>query len=127
MELSEDKIRKVLMIPKEPLSMEAPTGEDEESQVGDFIEDKAVQSPDDQVADTGMKSAIDAALSSLTERESKVLRMRFGIDSRTDHTLEEVSQQFEVTRERIRQIEVKAIRKLRHPSRSNQLKPYLDN
>ena len=127
MELSEDKIRKVLMIPKEPLSMEAPTGEDEESQVGDFIEDKEVQSPDDLVADTGMKSAIDAALSSLTERESKVLRMRFGIDSRTDHTLEEVSQQFEVTRERIRQIEAKAIRKLRHPSRSNQLKPYSDN
>ena len=127
MEVTEDKIRKVLLIPKEPLSMETPTGEDEDAQVGDFIEDKSVQSPHEVATESGMKQAIEAALNSLTERESKVLRMRFGIDSRTDHTLEEVSNQFEVTRERIRQIEAKAIRKLRHPSRSAHLKPFVDS
>ncbi len=127
MEVSVEKIRKVLLIPKEPLSMETPTGEDEDAQVGDFIEDKSVQSPHEVAAESGMKQAIETALNSLTERESKVLRMRFGIDSRTDHTLEEVSNQFEVTRERIRQIEAKAIRKLRHPSRSTHLKPFVDS
>ncbi len=126
MELGEDKIRKILMIPKEPLSMETPTGEDEKAQVGDFIKDSTVQEPHQATNELGMKLAIDAALDSLSEREAKVLRMRYGIDSRTDHTLEEVSQQFEVTRERIRQIEAKAIRKLRHPSRSGHLKPFFD-
>ena len=106
--------------------MEAPTGEDEDSHVGDFIEDKSVRAPLDVATEAGLKADIDAVLKSLTDREAKVLRMRFGIGMPTDHTLEEVGQQFEVTRERIRQIEAKAIRKLRHPSRSEHLKPYAD-
>ncbi len=127
MELSEDKIRKVLIVPKEPLSMETPTGEDDDAQVGDFIEDKTVQAPHDAASESGLKQAIESVLDSLTERESKVLRMRFGIDARTDHTLEEIGNQFEVTRERVRQIEAKAIRKLRHPSRSGPLKPFIED
>ena len=126
MEISADKIRKVLVIPKEPLSLATPTGEDEDAQIGDFIQDKTAQAPYDAAMDSDMKQAVRAALNSLSERESKVLRMRFGIDLRTDHTLEEVGDQLEVTRERIRQIEAKAIRKLRHPSRSGHLKHYLD-
>ncbi len=126
MEVSEDKVRKVLKIPKEPLSMESPTGEDEDSHVGDFIEDKSVRAPLEVATEAGLRAATDAALDSLTDREAKVLRMRFGIGMPTDHTLEEVGQQFDVTRERIRQIEAKAIRKLRHPSRSENLKPFID-
>ncbi len=126
MEVTEDKVRKVLKIPKEPLSMEAPTGEDEDSQVGDFIEDKTVRAPLDVATEAGLKNATEQALGSLSDREAKVLRMRFGIAMPTDHTLEEVGQQFDVTRERIRQIEAKAIRKLRHPSRCDNLKPFID-
>ncbi len=126
MEVTEDKVRKVLKIPKEPLSMEAPTGEDEDSQVGDFIEDKTVRAPLDVATEAGLKSATVQALASLSDREAKVLCMRFGIAMPTDHTLEEVGQQFDVTRERIRQIEAKAIRKLRHPSRSENLKSFVD-
>lgn len=126
MEVTEDKVRKVLKIPKEPLSMEAPTGEDEDSQVGDFIEDKTVRAPLDVATEAGLKNATEQALNSLSDREAKVLRMRFGIAMPTDHTLEEVGQQFDVTRERIRQIEAKAIRKLRHPSRCDNLKPFID-
>ena len=127
MEVSEDKVRKVLKIPKEPLSMESPTGEDEDSHVGDFIEDKSVRAPLEVATEAGLRAATDAALNSLSDREAKVLRMRFGIGMPTDHTLEEVGQQFDVTRERIRQIEAKAIRKLRHPSRSENLKPFIDS
>ena len=126
MEVTEDKVRKVLKIPKEPLSMEAPTGEDEDSHVGDFIEDKSVRAPLEVATEAGLRAATDSALNSLSDREAKVLRMRFGIGMPTDHTLEEVGQQFDVTRERIRQIEAKAIRKLRHPSRSDNLKPFID-
>ena len=126
MEVTEDKVRKVLKIPKEPLSMEAPTGEDEDSHVGDFIEDKTVRAPLEVATEAGLRAATDSALNSLSDREAKVLRMRFGIGMPTDHTLEEVGQQFDVTRERIRQIEAKAIRKLRHPSRSDNLKPFID-
>ena len=127
MEVSEDKVRKVLKIPKEPLSMESPTGEDEDSHVGDFIEDKSVRAPLEVATEAGLRAATDSALNSLSDREAKVLRMRFGIGMPTDHTLEEVGQQFDVTRERIRQIEAKAIRKLRHPSRSENLKPFIDS
>ena len=127
MEVSEDKVRKVLKIPKEPLSMESPTGEDEDSHVGDFIEDKSVRAPLEVATEAGLRAATDSALDSLSDREAKVLRMRFGIGMPTDHTLEEVGQQFDVTRERIRQIEAKAIRKLRHPSRSENLKPFIDS
>ena len=127
MEVTEDKVRKVLKIPKEPLSMESPTGEDEDSHVGDFIEDKSVRAPLEVATEAGLRAATDAALNSLSDREAKVLRMRFGIGMPTDHTLEEVGQQFDVTRERIRQIEAKAIRKLRHPSRSENLKPFIDS
>ncbi len=126
MEVTEDKVRKVLKIPKEPLSMEAPTGEDEDSHVGDFIEDKTVRAPIDVATDAGLRQAVGYALDSLSDREAKVLRMRFGIGMTTDHTLEEVGQQFDVTRERIRQIEAKAVRKLKHPSRSELLKPFMD-
>ncbi len=126
MEITEDKVRKVLKIPKEPLSMEAPTGEDEDSHVGDFIEDKSIRAPLEVATEAGLRAATDSALNSLSDREAKVLRMRFGIGMPTDHTLEEVGQQFDVTRERIRQIEAKAIRKLRHPSRSDNLKPFID-
>src|SRR5262245_13809595 len=125
MEMPEDKVRKVLKIAKEPISMETPIGDDEDSHLGDFIEDTAVSSPIDSATDEGLKETTHAGLAGLTPREAKVLRMRFGIDMNTDHTLEEVGKQFDVTRERIRQIEAKALRKLRHPSRSDQLRSFL--
>jgi RNA polymerase primary sigma factor len=125
MEMPEDKVRKVLKIAKEPISMETPIGDDEDSHLGDFIEDAAVASPVDSATDEGLKETTHAVLAGLTPREAKVLRMRFGIDMNTDHTLEEVGKQFDVTRERIRQIEAKALRKLRHPSRSDQLRSFL--
>ncbi len=127
MELPEDKVRKVLKIAKEPISMEMPVGDDDDSHLGDFIEDKNIKAPVDIATATGLKNATDNILGSLTEREAKVLQMRFGIGMNTDHTLEEVGKQFDVTRERIRQIEAKALRKLRHPSRSDHLKSFLDN
>jgi RNA polymerase primary sigma factor len=126
MELSEDKIRKVLKIAKEPISMESPVGDDEDSHLGDFIEDSNIESPIDSATMEGLKKATLEILETLTPREAKVLRMRFGIEMNTDHTLEEVGKQFDVTRERIRQIEAKALRKLRHPSRSEKLSSYLD-
>ena len=126
MEMPEDKVRKVLKIAKEPISMETPIGDDEDSHLGDFIEDISVLSPVDSATGEGLKEATREVLSSLTPREAKVLRMRFGIDMNTDHTLEEVGKQFDVTRERIRQIEAKALRKLRHPNRSEQLRSFLD-
>jgi len=127
MELSVDKVRKVLKIAKEPISMEQPMGEDEDSHLGDFIEDQKAHAPFDNATSSGLKEATDGILDQLTEREAKVLQMRFGIGMNTDHTLEEVGKQFDVTRERIRQIEAKALRKLRHPSRSEQLKSFLDS
>ncbi|WP_462380013.1 RNA polymerase sigma factor RpoD [Pseudomonas sp. Marseille-QA0892] len=126
MEMPEDKIRKVLKIAKEPISMETPIGDDEDSHLGDFIEDSTMQSPIDVATVESLKEATRDVLSGLTAREAKVLRMRFGIDMNTDHTLEEVGKQFDVTRERIRQIEAKALRKLRHPSRSEHLRSFLD-
>ncbi len=126
MEMPEDKIRKVLKIAKEPISMETPIGDDEDSHLGDFIEDISIQSPLDEATNTGLSETVRDVLAGLTPREAKVLRMRFGIDLNTDHTLEEVGKQFDVTRERIRQIEAKALRKLRHPSRSEQLRSFLD-
>ncbi len=126
MEMPEDKIRKVLKISKEPISMETPIGDDEDSHLGDFIEDAAMQSPVDRATNSGLMESTRQVLSGLTARESKVLRMRFGIDMNTDHTLEEVGKQFDVTRERIRQIEAKALRKLRHPTRSDHLRSFLD-
>ncbi|KEQ16957.1 RNA polymerase sigma factor RpoD [Endozoicomonas numazuensis] len=126
MEMPEDKIRKVLKISKEPISMETPIGDDEDSHLGDFIEDATIQSPIDRATGTGLKESTRNVLSGLTAREAKVLRMRFGIDMNTDHTLEEVGKQFDVTRERIRQIEAKALRKLRHPTRSDHLRSFLD-
>jgi RNA polymerase primary sigma factor len=126
MDMPEDKIRKVLKIAKEPISMETPIGDDEDSHLGDFIEDVNGSSPIDHATETGLVDATRGVLSGLTARESKVLRMRFGIDMNTDHTLEEVGKQFDVTRERIRQIEAKALRKLRHPSRSDHLRSFLD-
>ncbi len=125
MEMPEDKVRKVLKIAKEPISMETPIGDDEDSHLGDFIEDGTVASPIDSATDEGLRETTHAVLAGLTPREAKVLRMRFGIDMNTDHTLEEVGKQFDVTRERIRQIEAKALRKLRHPSRSDQLRSFL--
>ena len=125
MEMPEDKVRKVLKIAKEPISMETPIGDDEDSHLGDFIEDQTVSSPVDSATSEGLKETTHAVLAGLTPREAKVLRMRFGIDMNTDHTLEEVGKQFDVTRERIRQIEAKALRKLRHPSRSDQLRSFL--
>ena len=125
--MPEDKIRKVLKIAKEPISMETPIGEDEDSTLGDFVEDVSAQAPLDFATAAGLKEATQDVLSSLTPREAKVLRMRFGIDMNTDHTLEEVGKQFDVTRERIRQIEAKALRKLRHPSRAEQLHSFMDN
>ncbi|MBM4238982.1 MAG: RNA polymerase sigma factor RpoD [Gammaproteobacteria bacterium] len=125
MEMPEDKVRKVLKIAKEPISMETPIGDDEDSHLGDFIEDTSVASPIDQATAESLRETTHAVLSQLTPREAKVLRMRFGIDLSTDHTLEEVGKQFDVTRERIRQIEAKALRKLRHPSRSEQLRSFL--
>ena len=126
MEMPEDKVRKVLKIAKEPISMETPIGDDEDSHLGDFIEDTNAMSPADVATFEGLKEATTDVLESLTAREAKVLRMRFGIDMNTDHTLEEVGKQFDVTRERIRQIEAKALRKLRHPSRSEPLRSFLD-
>lgn len=126
MDMPEDKIRKVLKIAKEPISMETPIGDDEDSHLGDFIEDTTVDSPVDAATGESLKEVTDEILAGLTAREAKVLRMRFGIDMNTDHTLEEVGKQFDVTRERIRQIEAKALRKLRHPSRSEKLRTYLD-
>ena len=124
--MPEDKIRKVLKIAKEPISMETPIGDDEDSHLGDFIEDSTITQPLDSATGGSLKNATQEVLAGLTAREAKVLRMRFGIDMNTDHTLEEVGKQFDVTRERIRQIEAKALRKLRHPSRSEQLKSFLD-
>jgi RNA polymerase primary sigma factor len=126
MEIPEEKVRKVLKIAKEPISMETPIGDDEDSHLGDFIEDANVVSPIDSATDVSLGEATRGVLGSLTPREAKVLRMRFGIDMNTDHTLEEVGKQFDVTRERIRQIEAKALRKLRHPSRSEMLRSFLD-
>jgi len=126
MDMSEDKVRRVLKIAKEPISMETPIGDDEDSHLGDFIEDSTVDSPVDSSIDEGLREATKEVLGSLTAREAKVLRMRFGIDMNTDHTLEEVGKQFDVTRERIRQIEAKALRKLRHPTRSDHLRSFLD-
>jgi len=126
MDMPEDKIRKVLKIAKEPISMETPIGDDEDSSLGDFIEDTTLSSPIDTATGEGLREATKEVLAGLTAREAKVLRMRFGIDMNTDHTLEEVGKQFDVTRERIRQIEAKALRKLRHPSRSDHLRSFLD-
>ena len=127
MEMPEDKVRRVLKIAKEPISMESPVGDDEDSHLGDFIEDENAEKPLDETINSGLSDSTREILSSLTPREAKVLRMRFGIDMNTDHTLEEVGKQFDVTRERIRQIEAKALRKLRHPSRAHNLKSFLDN
>ena len=126
MDMPEAKILKVLKIAKEPISMETPIGDDDDSHLGDFIEDKNVEAPEEAALTSGLTGATDAILNSLTERESKVIRMRFGIGLNTDHTLEEVGKQFDVTRERIRQIEAKALRKMRHPTRSEKLRSYLD-
>ena len=126
MDLSEDKIRKVLKIAKEPISMETPVGDDDDSHLGDFIEDNNIESPIDCATAEGLREATLEILETLTPREAKVLRMRFGIEMNTDHTLEEVGKQFDVTRERIRQIEAKALRKLRHPSRSEKLRSFLE-
>ncbi len=127
MEMPEEKVRKVMKIAKEPISMETPIGDDEDSHLGDFIEDITVISPVDSATASGLRSATGNVLAGLTPREAKVLRMRFGIDMNTDHTLEEVGKQFDVTRERIRQIEAKALRKLRHPTRSEQLRSFLED
>jgi len=126
MDMPEDKVRKVLKIAKEPISMETPIGDDEDSHLGDFIEDSRVMSPIEHATVASLRETTQQVLAGLTAREAKVLRMRFGIDMNTDHTLEEVGKQFDVTRERIRQIEAKALRKLRHPSRSEQLRSFLD-
>jgi RNA polymerase primary sigma factor len=127
LEMPEDKVRKVLKIAKEPISMETPIGDDEDSHLGDFIEDTTIESPIESATIEGLREATRAVLAGLTAREAKVLSMRFGIDMNTDHTLEEVGKQFDVTRERIRQIEAKALRKLRHPSRSEHLRSFLDS
>ena len=127
MELPEDKIRRVLKIAKEPISTETPIGDEEDTTLGDFIEDTAIASPDEAATEDNLTEATDDILGSLTAREAKVLRMRFGIGMNTDHTLEEVGKQFDVTRERIRQIEAKALRKLRHPTRSSHLRGFLDD
>jgi len=127
MEMPEDKIRKVLKIAKEPISMETPIGDDEDSHLGDFIEDRNVTAPADAAVNAAIREVVEELLDNgLTPREAKVLRMRFGIGMNTDHTLEEVGKQFDVTRERIRQIEAKALRKLRHPSRSERLRSFVD-
>ncbi|QTS83624.1 RNA polymerase sigma factor RpoD [Coxiella endosymbiont of Amblyomma nuttalli] len=127
MEMSEEKVRKVLKIAKEPISMETPIGEDEDSNLGDFIEDINTESPIDYATSSGLQEATREILATLTPREAKVLRMRFGIDMNTDHTLEEVGKQFDVTRERIRQIEAKSLRKLRHPSRAEKLRSFIES
>jgi len=127
MGLPEDKIRKTLKIAKEPISMETIIGDDEDSRLGDFIEDTTALSPLDSATAEGLRECTRLILEGLTPREAKVLRMRFGIDMNTDHTLEEVGKQFDVTRERIRQIEAKALRKLRQPSRAEQLRSFLED
>ena len=127
MEMPEDKVRKVLKIAKEPISMETPVGDDEDTHLGDFLEDTSTSSPVDRTTSESLKEATNSVLSTLTAREAKVLRMRFGIHMNQDHTLEEVGKQFDVTRERIRQIEAKALRKLRHPSRADSLRSFLDD
>ena len=126
-EPDEDKIRKIMKIAKEPISMETPIGDDDDSHLGDFIEDNNTLAPADAALHASMRSVVKDVLDSLTPREAKVLRMRFGVEMSTDHTLEEVGKQFDVTRERIRQIEAKALRKLRHPSRSDKLKSFLES
>jgi RNA polymerase primary sigma factor len=126
MEMPVDKIRKILKIAKEPISMETPIGDDDDSHLGDFIEDTTTVAPVDAAQYNSLAEVTKEVLDSLTPREAKVLRMRFGIEMSTDHTLEEVGKQFDVTRERIRQIEAKALRKLRHPSRSDKLKSFLE-
>jgi RNA polymerase primary sigma factor len=127
MDMPEDKIRKILKISKEPISMETPIGDDDDSHLGDFIEDQATLLPADAAMYSSLREVTKEILDSLTPREAKVLRMRFGIEMNTDHTLEEVGKQFDVTRERIRQIEAKALRKLRHPTRSEKLRSFLDS
>ena len=127
MEIPEDKIRKIMKIAKEPISMETPIGDDDDSHLGDFIEDTANTAPVDAAMQAGLREVVKDILDSLTPREAKVLRMRFGIEMTSDHTLEEVGKQFDVTRERIRQIEAKALRKLKHPSRSDKLRSFTDN
>jgi len=127
MEMPEDKIRNVMKIAKEPISLATPIGDDEDSHLGDFIEDSNIESPMENATNIGLREAVNSVLAGLTPREAKVLRMRFGIDMNTDHTLEEVGKQFDVTRERIRQIEAKALRKLRHPTRSDHLRSFLDD
>jgi RNA polymerase primary sigma factor len=127
MEIPEDKIRRILKISKEPISMETPIGDDDDSHLGDFIEDGSTITPSDAAMYSSLRNVTQDILDTLTPREAKVLRMRFGIDMNTDHTLEEVGKQFDVTRERIRQIEAKALRKLRHPTRSEKLKSFLDS
>jgi RNA polymerase primary sigma factor len=127
MEMPEEKIRKILKISKEPISMETPIGDDDDSHLGDFIEDQGTMAPVEAAVYTSLRDATKEVLDTLTPREAKVLRMRFGIEMNTDHTLEEVGKQFDVTRERIRQIEAKALRKLRHPSRSERLRSFLDS
>jgi RNA polymerase primary sigma factor len=126
MEMPEDKIRKILKISKEPISMETPIGDDDDSHLGDFIEDQSTLAPNDAAMFSSLRDVTKEVLDTLTPREAKVLRMRFGIEMNTDHTLEEVGKQFDVTRERIRQIEAKALRKLRHPSRSEKLRSFLE-
>jgi RNA polymerase primary sigma factor len=126
MELPEEKVRSILKIAKQPVSLETPVGEDADATLGDMIEDSSASSPADAAVHASMRAAIDDAFEALTPREAKVLRMRFGIDTASDYTLEEVGKQFDVTRERIRQIESKAIRKLMHPSRANKLRQFLD-
>jgi len=126
MEMPEEKIRKILKISKEPISMETPIGDDDDSHLGDFIEDQSTVAPSEAAVNASLRDVCKDILDTLTPREAKVLRMRFGIEMNTDHTLEEVGKQFDVTRERIRQIEAKALRKLRHPSRSEQLRSFLD-
>ena len=126
MEMPLDKVRKVLKIAKEPISLETPIGKEEDSHLGDFIEDKAVISPHEAVINSNLSEQTRKVLASLTPREERVLRMRFGIGEKYDHTLEEVGQDFDVTRERIRQIEAKALRKLRHPSRARKLKSFIE-
>ena len=127
MEIPEDKIRKIMKIAKEPISMETPIGDDDDSHLGDFIEDSANTAPMEAAMQAGLRDVVKDILDSLTPREAKVLRMRFGIDMTSDHTPEEVARQFDVTIERIRQIEAKGLRKLKHPSRSDRLRQYTDN
>ena len=127
MEIPVQKVRKVLKISQEPISLETPIGEEEDSHLGDFIEDRQVVSPSEAVININLKEMTGNVLKTLTPREERVIKMRFGLDNGSDHTLEEVGQNFAVTRERIRQIEAKALRKLRHPSRSRKLRPFMDN